>query len=252
MTAGLLPNDSCTALRKIGPRQNLLLASLPARAFERLLPHLESVPMLLGEVLLDDHEFAYFPSTAIISLVQATEAGASSEVAMVGRDGMCGISVFTGGSRPGSRAIVHCAGAGYRLRADLLKAEFSQPGPFRVLMLRYAQVRMAQIAQTAVCYRHHSVEQQVCRRLLMSLDRLISTEVPVTHELMAATLGVRREAVTLATCRLQSEGLITCSRGRISLLDRAKVEARSCECYRALNKEVARLLPLGAPSARVA
>jgi len=240
---------------KIGPRQNQLLAALPNWAYERLLPHLESSPLPSGAIVCDAGarvRHGYFPTTAIISLQQVLTNEVTSEVAVIGRDGMFGITLLTGGDVSSHRASVHCAGMGFRLKSSVLKAEFDEPGPLRNLLLRYAQVRIAQIAQTAVCYRHHTVDQQVCRRLLMDLDRLISSEIPVTHELMAATLGVRREAVTLATGRLQADGLIACSRGRIQVLERRQLEARACECYRALNKEVARVLPVGLAQIQVA
>ena len=244
-----------TGFFRIGPRQNQLLAALPDHEYERVLPHLEYIAMPVSAVLCESGatvSHAYFPTTSIVSLQQVLNSGASSEVAVVGRDGMIGIAAFTGSDAASNRATVHCAGMGYRLAADVVRDEFARGGAFRSMCLRHAQVRMAQIAQTAVCYRHHSVDQQVCRRLLMNLDRLMSAEIPVTHELMAATLGVRREAVTLATCRLQSEGLIASSRGRIVVIDRKKLEAHSCECYLALGKEVNRLLNLGAAHAMVA
>lgn len=255
--AFLMPGlEAATEKFKTGPRQNQLLAALPNRVYERLLPHLESFPLPSGTIFCDAGagvRHTFFPTTAIISLQQVLANGVTLEVAVVGRDGMFGLPLLTDDAGLSThRASTHCAGMGFRLKSTVLQREFEEPGPIRSLLLRVTQVRIAQIAQTAVCYRHHTVDQQVCRRLLMDLDRLISSEIPVTHELMAATLGVRREAVTLATCRLQADGLISCSRGRIQVLERKKLEARACECYRDLNKEVARMLPLGQAHALVA
>ncbi len=230
---------------KLGPLQNQLLASLPAASIYRVQPHLESVAINAGSVLCESGsvpECCYFPTTAVISLLQVLASGSMSEVAIAGRDGMIGICVFTG-ANINTRAVAHCAGFAYRLRSEILQREFDVGGDFRQLMLRYTQVRIAQVAQTLVCYRYHSVDQQVSSRLLMSLDRLISPEIPVTHEVLSSALGVRREAVTLATCRLQAEGIIGHSRGRITVLDRKRLERRACECYAALTAETLRLLP---------
>ena len=199
----------CT-FAKLGPRQNLLLASLPTGSLDRLTPHLESVPIATGSVLCESGlvpGFVYFPTTAVISLLQVLSTGSMAEVGVAGRDGMVGMCVFTG-ANVNTRAVTHCPGNAYRLPAEVLQREFNLGGELRQLLLRYTQVRIAQVAQTLVCYRHHSVDQQVCSRLLMSLDRLISNEIPVTHELLSSALGVRREAVTLATCRLDAEGVI--------------------------------------------
>lgn len=239
----------------LGPRQNQLLSALPESDYELVQPHLEPVPVPCGMVLCHADvraRFAYFPTTAIISLQQILAGKPSSEVAIAGRDGMCGISIVMGDMPASRRATVHCAGHAYRLKAEVLRDLFVQSPELRTLLLRYAQVQMAQVAQNAVCYRLHSVEQQVCRRLLMSLDRLLSPEIPVTHEVLACALGVRREAVTLATCRLFSEGLLHCSRGRIVVLDRVALERRSCECYAALQHEASRLMPSRQSSSQVA
>lgn len=239
----------------LGPRQNQLLAALPDPDYELVLPHLEPVPVPGGMVLCHADvraRYAYFPTTAIISLQQILAGKPSSEVAIAGRDGMCGISIVMGDMPTSRRSTVHCAGHAYRIKAEALRELFAESQELRSLLLRYAQVQMAQVAQNAVCYRLHSVEQQVCRRLLMSLDRLLSPEIPVTHEVLACALGVRREAVTLATCRLFSEGLLHCSRGRIVVLDRPALERRSCECYAALQHEASRLMPPRQSSFQVA
>lgn len=239
----------------LGPRQNQLLAMLSDADYEQVLAHLEPVPMPSGLVLCHSDmraSHAYFPTTAIISLQQVLAGKPSAEVAIVGRDGMSGISILTGDSATTRRSTVHCAGHGYQMGAEALARLFGELPDLRSLLLRYAQVQMAQVAQNAVCYRLHSVEQQVCRRLLMSLDRLLSPEIPVTHEVLACALGVRREAVTLATCRLFSEGLLHCARGRIVVLDRPALEHRACECYGALQHEVLRLLPANQSDSRVA
>ena len=231
---------------RVGPRQNLLLASLPEEQFEALAGHLEASPLPVGAMICDAGvrcRYGYFPTTAVVSLQQALGQAGSSEVAVIGRDGMVGMSIFIGSGHSTNRSVTHCAGMSYRIRAEILQAEFERDGPFRAIALRYAQIRIAQIGQTAVCNRHHSVEQQVARRLLLSLDQLISSEIPVTHELMATTLGVRREAVTLAMSRLNAEGLIRCTRGRVTVADRKRLAARACECYPVLRRETERLLP---------
>jgi CRP-like cAMP-binding protein len=228
------------------PQQNSLLAVLAKSDFERVLPHLELVPMLLGDVIYESGNqlrHVYFPTTAIVSLLYVMEDGASAEIAVVGNEGIIGIALFMGGESTPSRAIVQSAGHAYRLEAPLLKQEFNRAGPVMHLLLRYTQALITQMAQTAVCNRHHSVDQQLCRWLLLSLDRLASNELTMTQELIANMLGVRREGVTEAAGKLQSAGLIHYSRGRITVLDRPGLEARSCECYAVVKKEFDRLLP---------
>jgi CRP-like cAMP-binding protein len=229
-----------------GPRANKLLRSLSTSAYERIAPHLELVRLDLGQVL---HEagtkmrYVYFPTTSIVSLLYVMEDGASAEIAVVGNDGIVGISLFMGGNSTISRAIVQSAGECYRLRARLLLDEFDRYGTTMHLLLRYTQALITQMAQTAVCNRHHSVDQQLCRWLLLSLDRLASSEITMTQELIANMLGVRREGVTEAAGKLQDAGLIKYSRGHIAVLDRQGLEARVCECYEAVKREAARLLP---------
>jgi CRP-like cAMP-binding protein len=228
------------------PRQNHLLDALPASDYERLAPHFELAAMKLGDVLYesgDQLRYVYFPTTCIISLLYVMEDGASAEIAVVGNEGILGISLFMGGNTTPSRAIVQSAGHAYRLRADLLKNEFERYGPTMHLLLRYTQALITQMAQTAVCNRHHSVDQQLCRWLLLSLDRLGSNELSMTQELIANMLGVRREGVTEAAGKLQEAGLIQYTRGRITVVDRPGLEARSCECYRVVKTEFDRLLP---------
>jgi CRP-like cAMP-binding protein len=228
------------------PEQNHLLAALPAADYERLAPHLELVEMLLGEVLYESGErlqHVYFPTTAIVSLLYVMENGSSAEIAVVGNEGILGISLFMGGETTPSRAIVQSAGYGYRLKAQLLKQEFNRGGPVQRLLLRYTQALITQMAQTAVCNRHHSVEQQLCRWLLLSLDRLSSNELTMTQELIANMLGVRREGVTEAAGKLQRAGLIEYTRGHIKVLDRPGLEKRVCECYQVVKTEFDRLLP---------
>jgi CRP-like cAMP-binding protein len=235
------------------PMQNHLLAALPAAEFERLSPHLESIPMPLGEVLYESGaqlRHVYFPTTSIVSLLYVLEDGASAEIAVVGNEGILGISLFMGGDSTPSRAVVQSAGHGYRLKAELLKQEFNRAGPVLRLLLRYTQALITQMTQTAVCNRHHSIEQQLCRWLLLSLDRLSSDSLTMTQELIANMLGVRREGVTEAAGNLQRAGLIRYSRGRIEVLDRAGLEKTVCECYAVVKKEYDRLLadiPRGDP-----
>jgi CRP-like cAMP-binding protein len=228
------------------PQQNHLLAALPASDYERLVPHLELIPLKLGEVLYEPGvqlRYVYFPTTSIVSLLYVMEDGASAEIAIVGNEGILGISLFMGGETTPSRAVVQSAGYGFRLKAQLLKDEFQRFGPMLHLLLRYTQALITQMAQTAVCNRHHSVDQQLCRWLLLSLDRLASNELSMTQELIANMLGVRREGVTEAAGKLQEAGLISYRRGRITVLDRPGLEARSCECYQVVKKELDRLLP---------
>ena len=228
------------------PKQNHLLAALPAADYQRIAPHLEFVSMPLAEVLYESGtslRHVYFPTTSIVSLLYVMADGASAEIAVVGNEGILGIALFMGGESTPSRAVVQSAGEGYRLKAQLLKKEFSLSGPMLHLLLRYTQSLITQMAQTAVCNRHHSVDQQLCRWLLLSLDRLQSNELIMTHELIANMLGVRREGVTEAAGKLHDSGLINYSRGHITVLDRSGIEERSCECYGVVKRETDRLLP---------
>jgi CRP-like cAMP-binding protein len=234
-----------TAIRH-GAHQNHLLDALPAIDFERIAGRLELVPLKLGEVLYEPDiqlRYVYFPTTAIVSLLYVMEDGASAEIAIVGNEGILGIALFMGGETTPSRAVVQSAGHAYRLKAQFLKDEFGRFGPFLNLLLRYTQALITQMAQTAVCNRHHSVDQQLCRWLLLSLDRLASSELSMTQELIANMLGVRREGVTEAAGKLQLAGLIHYRRGKISVLDRPGLEGRSCECYQVVKTEFDRLLP---------
>ncbi|MEP6608609.1 MAG: Crp/Fnr family transcriptional regulator [Burkholderiaceae bacterium] len=228
------------------PRRNQLLAALPDIQSERWLPHLERIELPLGQVLYESGttlSHVYFPTTAIVSLLYVMENGASAEIAVVGNEGLVGISLFMGGESTPSRAVVQSAGEGFRLNAQMMKDEFHQAGPVLHLLLRYTQALITQMAQTAVCNRHHSLDQQLCRWLLLSLDRLEGNELVMTQELIANMLGVRREGVTEGALKLQKAGLIRYARGRISVLDRPGVEERSCECYAVVKKEYDRLLP---------
>ena len=227
------------------PTQNRLLAALPAAEFDRLAPRLELVAMPLGEALYESGgrlHHVYFPTTSIVSLLYVLENGASAEIAVVGNEGILGISLFMGGETTPSRAVVQSDGFGYRLKAGLLKREFNRGGPVLHLLLRYTQALITQMTQTAVCNRHHSIEQQLCRWLLLSLDRLSSDSLTMTQELIANMLGVRREGVTEAAGNLQRAGLIRYSRGRIEVLDRPGLENAVCECYAVVKTEVDRLL----------
>ena len=228
------------------PRKNHLLAALPATDFERLLPHLEPVPLPLGLAVYESggqQGYVYFPTDSIVSLLYVMQDGSSAEIAVVGNEGVVGIALFMGGESTPNRAVVQSAGYACRLDGSLLKREFDRGGPLQVLLLRYTQALITQMAQTAVCNRHHTVEQQLCRWLLLSLDRLPSNELTMTQELIANMLGVRREGVTEAAGKLQAEGLIHYSRGKISVLDRPMLEARVCECYAVVKREYGRLLP---------
>lgn len=232
------------ALQK--PEHNNLLAALPEPIRGRLFPHLELVEMPLGEVLYESGcqlHYVYFPTTSIVSLLYVMEDGASAEIAVVGKEGILGVAIFMGGETTPSRAIVQSEGHGFRLRAQLLKDEFNRAGPMMHLLLRYTQALITQMSQTAVCNRHHSVHQQLCRWLLLSLDRLPSSKLTMTQELIANMLGVRREGVTEAAGKLQNAGLILYSRGQITILDRQGLEAQACECYQVVKKEFDRLLP---------
>ena len=232
------------------PKSNQLLAALSAVELKRMSRHLEKVPMILGEVVYEsgrhlDH--VYFPADCIVSLLYVLENGASAEIAVVGNEGVVGVSIFMGGETTPSRAVVQSAGTAYRLPGQYVKEEFIRGGAMQHLMLRYTQSLITQMAQTAVCNRHHSVDQQLCRWLLLSIDRLPSPEITMTQELIANMLGVRREGVTEAAGKLQKAGVISYRRGHISVLDRPRLEAMSCECYEVVRRETARLLPIVPP-----
>jgi CRP-like cAMP-binding protein len=227
------------------PNQNHLLAALPAAEFERLSPHLELVPMLLGDTLYEPGgklQHVYFPTTAIVSLLYVMESGASAEIAGVGNEGILGISLFMGGDTTPSSAVVQTAGHGYRLPGRVLKEEFGRAELMQGLLLRYTQALLTQMCQTAACNRHHSIEQQLCRWLLLTFDRLPSQELVMTQELVAGALGVRRESITEAAGNLQRAGVLRYRRGHIAVLDRSGLEAGACECYAVVKKEMARLL----------
>ena len=230
---------------------NDLMASMPADEWSRIAPDLEVVELPLGKVLYESGgsmSHVYFPSTAIVSLLYVMEDGASAEIAVVGHEGVVGISLFMGGETTPSRAVVQSAGWGYRLRARSIKDEFNRSGPLMHVLLRYTQALITQMAQTAVCNRHHSLDQQLCRWLLLSLDRLSGNELVMTQELIANMLGVRREGVTEAAGRLHKQGVIDYSRGHILVTNRAKLEQLSCECYAVVKAETDRLLPIQARS----
>jgi CRP-like cAMP-binding protein len=228
------------------PEQNQLLAALPAADRQRLLAHLEPAPLPLGLVIFESGSklrHLYFPASGIVSLLYAMENGASTEIAVIGNEGVVGIALFMGGESTPSRAVVQSAGYAYRLKAAVVKAEFERGGPLQQLLLRYTQALIAQMTQTAVCNRHHALDQQLCRWLLLSLDRLPTNKLAMTQELIANMLGVRREGVTEAAGKLQDAGLIRYSRGHITILDRPKLEQRVCECYAVVKRELDRLLP---------
>ena len=230
----------------LDPQRNQLLAALAGPTLDRWREHLEPVTLPLGLVLYESGStlsHIYFPTTAIVSLLYVMENGASAEIAVVGREGLVGISLFMGGESTPSRAVVQSAGAGYRMLAETIKSEFNQFGQVMHLLLRYTQALITQMAQTAVCNRHHSLDQQLCRWLLLSLDRLPGNHLVMTQELIANMLGVRREGVTEAARRLQTAGLISYARGHITVLDRRALAQRSCECYAVVKKEYDRLLP---------
>ena len=226
--------------------KNHLLAALPQAEWQRWLPQCESVDMPLGQVLYESGgtlSHVYFPTTSIVSMLYVMESGASAEIAVVGNDGLVGISLFMGGESTPSRAVVQSAGAGIRVPAQVIKDEFNRTGPVMHLLLRYTQALITQMAQTAVCNRHHSLDKQLCRWLLLSLDRLPGNQLAMTQELIANMLGVRREGVTEAAQKLQDAGLIRYARGHITVLDRPALESRTCECYAVVKKEYDRLLP---------
>ena len=232
--------------KKQDPRENRLLAVLPVEEYRRIAPHLELVSLPLGKVLYESGgqlDWVYFPTDAIVSLLYVMEDGASAEIAVVGYEGLIGIALFMGGLTMPNRAVVQSAGQAYRLKGNMLKQEFKRSGDFQHLLLRYTQALLTQMGQTAVCNRHHTVDQQLCRWLLLSLDRLPSNELSMTQELIANMLGVRREGVTEAAGKLQKAGLIHYSRGRITVLDRPGLEERVCECYSVVRDEFNRLLP---------
>ena len=227
------------------PNQNHLLAALLDTEFDRLAPHLELIPMQLGDLLYDSGgklQHVYFPTTSIVSLQYLLENGGSSEIAGVGNEGILGISIFMGGDTTPSRAVVQTGGQGYRLKSQILIEEFNRGGPVMRLLLRYTQALLTQMSQTAVCNRHHSLDQQLCRWLLLTLDRLPTNELTMTQELIANMLGVRREGVTEAAGKLQSLGFIRYRRGHITVLNRAGLTSNVCECYDVVKKEFARLL----------
>ena len=233
----------------VDPRSNGLLAALPEEDYQRWLPHLEPVDLALGKSLYESGTkltHAYFLATAIVSLLYVTEDGHSAELAVVGREGVVGIPLFMGGGSTPSRGVVQSAGRAFRMSAKALLAEFDRSGAAMHLLLRYTQALITQMTQTAVCNRHHSLDQQLCRWLLLSLDRLSGQEIIMTQELIANMLGVRREGVTEAALSLQRDGLIRYSRGHIHVLDRPGLERRTCECYQVVRREYERLLPGGA------
>jgi CRP-like cAMP-binding protein len=233
-----------------GPRQNHLLAALSVAELKRVRSKLEEVDMPLGDVVYEsgrtlDH--VYFPTTCIVSLLYVLESGASAEIAVVGYEGVVGVSLFMGGETTPNRAVVQSAGKAYRLPAAIIQQEFRRGGAMQHLMLRYTQSLLTQMAQTAVCNRHHSVDQQLCRWLLLSIDRLTDPEITMTQELIANMLGVRREGVTEAAGKLQKAGVIAYRRGHIKVLNRPRLEEMSCECYQVVRRETDRLLPYVAP-----
>lgn len=229
------------------PKRNELLAALPEAEFDRWLPHLEPTEWALGKVVYESGgtlSHVFFPTTAIVSLLHVMEDGDSAEIAVVGNEGIVGVFLFMGGATTPSRAVVQSAGRGFRLKAEFLLQQFNKIGPVMHLLLRYTQALITQMSQTAVCNRHHTLDQQLCRWLLLSLDRLASNDLVMTQELIANMLGVRREGVTEAAGHLSDAGLIRYRRGRITVLDRVGLEERSCECYRVVKDEYDKLLPV--------
>jgi CRP-like cAMP-binding protein len=227
-------------------RSNELLAALPPREHERLAPHLQAVELRLGDTLYEPgqvQKWVYFPTGAVVSKLYVMNSGATGAIALVGIEGMVGFSLYMGGSTSPNRAAVQVAGTAYRIRGDVLRQEFEADGILRQLMLRYTEALLVQIGQTAVCNRHHTIDQQLCRWLLMILDRLPSDQMVMTQELIARMLGVRREGVTEAAGHLQRAGVIRYSRGHITVLDRPRMEMLACECYESVRRELARLLP---------
>ncbi len=241
----LWPNKYLIEFEPHNPLQNSLLAALPNNELNKLIPYLELVEMPLGKVLSESGErlqYAYFPTTCILSLHYVLAEGTSSEITAVGNEGMLGVSLYMGGETTPSRATVRSAGYGYRLKAQLLKIEFSLGGPFMHLLLRYSQALMTQVTQTAICNKHHTIEQQLCRCLLVSLDRLQGDSLAMTQELISSILGVRRESITAVAGKLQRVGLIRYYRGHIEVLDRLRLEKFACECYLVVKQECDRLL----------
>ena len=237
-----MPTDDDTS----DPTKNRLLAALPREEYERILPHLGHVSFKLGEVIYESggrQSYIYFPTTAIISLLYLMENGSSAEMGMAGKEGLVGVALFMGGETVPNRAVVQSAGAALRMKTKVLQGEFARGGAFQRLLLRYTQALMTQMSQTAVCNRLHAIEQQLCRWLLLSHDRLDSDELVMTQELIANMLGVRREGVTEAAGKLQERGLIRYRRGRITVLDRAGLEGGACECYAVVKREYERLMP---------
>ena len=233
-------------LAQKNPKLNHLLGAIPEAEWQRFAPYLMPVVMALGDVIYEsgsDQPYVYFPTDSIVSLLYVMQDGSSAEIAIVGNEGLVGISLFMGGGTTPSRAVVQSAGYAFRMKAQYIRDEFFLAGPVQQLFLRYTQALLTQMGQTAVCNRHHSVDQQLCRWLLMSLDRLSSNELSMTQELIANMLGVRREGVTEAAGKLQRAGVIEYNRGRIRVLDRVQLEGRACECYSVVSKEFARLLP---------
>ena len=227
------------------PYQNHLLEKLTKCEFDRLSPNLELVSLALGQIMYESGEkphYVYFPASGIISLLNVMENGASAEIAVVGNEGILGITVFMGGGSTPIRAVVQSAGSSYRIKANILLTEFNLAGPLQHFLLRYTQALMTQMAQTAACNRHHTIDQQLCRWLLLSFDRLNGDTLYMTQELIANMLGVRREGVTEAACKLQSSGLIKYSRGKITILDRPNLEKRCCECYAVVKTEFDKLM----------
>ncbi len=246
-----LQNEGSRLISAHSPKKNHLLATLPEESYQRLLPELELVAMPLGWVMYEPGGrlgYLYFPISGIVSLLYVTNSGASSEIAITGNEGLVGISLFMGGESTTNRAVVQCAGHSYRMPVPALKAEFALGAEFQYLALRYTQTLITQMAQTSVCNRHHTLDQQLCRWLLLSIDRLSGRELIMTQELIANMLGVRREGVTEAEDTLQAAGMINYSRGRITVLDRPALERRVCECYAVVKKEFERLLPYTVPA----
>ena len=241
---------STSRLRHTSPRENHLLAALPAADLERLLPYLRPAALPLGAVLYESGSpmrHCYFPVSGVVSVLQTLENGHMAEIAVIGNDGCVGVAILLGTRTTPSRAVVQIAGDAYRIDSDVVLSEFCKGGPIQSVLLCYVQSLMTQMSQTAVCNRHHSIEQQLCRWLLMSLDRVPSNKVSMTQELISNMLGVRRGGITEAARKLQAEGLIGHSRGNITVRDRAKLEARACECYAAVKKEVDRISSIHPP-----
>jgi CRP-like cAMP-binding protein len=238
---------NATAIRNSNPHENHLLAALPAAEWRRLRAYLEPVDLPSGKVLIQSDSppaHLVFPTTAIVSLLCTTQDGLTAEIAVVGNDGAVGISLFMGGAATPGEAVVQSAGQGYRLRTQVVQDEIKRSGPLFGILLRYTEAMMAQVAQTAICNRYHSIDQQLCRRLLLGLDRLQTDDLALTQERVAALLGVRRESVTAAALKLQDAGVIRYHRGLISVKDRRRLEQRACECYAMAKKEQDRLVPI--------